>query len=80
MKPIKFKEATRCLQKPQGMTDEECGELWVYNDGIYSISCWELSFWERIKVLFTGKVWLWVWFGITQPPVLVNTKYPFKPK
>lgn len=30
MKPIKFKEANRQLQKPSSMTDEECKPLWVY--------------------------------------------------
>ncbi len=33
MKPIKFKEATKNLLKPENMTDEECSSLWVYNDG-----------------------------------------------
>lgn len=69
MKPIKFKEANKCLSKPIGATDEECGSLWVYNDGKYSISCWNMSFKERLKALLFGKVWLFVWFGNSQPPV-----------
>lgn len=69
MKPIKFKEATKNLLKPENMTDEECSSLWVYNDGRECVSCWRLTWKERIKALFFGKVWLGVLSGFTQPPV-----------
>lgn len=69
MKPIKFKEATKNLLKPENMTDEECSPLWVYNDGRECVSCWRLTWKERIKALLFGKVWLGVLSGFTQPPV-----------
>ena len=69
MKPIKFKEATKNLLKPENMTDEECSSLWVYNDGQECVSCWRLTWKERIKALLFGKVWLGVLSGFTQPPV-----------
>lgn len=69
MKPIKFKEATKNLLKPENMTDEECSSLWVYNDGRECVSCWRLTWKERIKALLFGKVWLGVLSGFTQPPV-----------
>ena len=69
MKPIKFKEATKNLLKPENMTDEECSSLWVYNDGRECVSCWRLTWKERIKALLFGKVWLSVLSGFTQPPV-----------
>ncbi len=69
MKPIKFKEATKNLLKPENMTDEECSSLWVYNDGRECVSCWRLAWKERIKALLFGKVWLGVLSGFTQPPV-----------
>ena len=34
MNPINFKEATKILRKPENMTDEECGTLPIYTDGI----------------------------------------------
>ena len=30
---VRFQEANRNLTKPQNMTDEECGSLWVFTDG-----------------------------------------------
>ncbi len=69
MKPIEFPEANKTLVKPQGMTDEECGPLPVFNDGQQSISCWKMTWRERLAALFFGRVWLFVYFGETQPPV-----------
>lgn len=69
MKAIKFKQANRNLTKPQNMTDEECSSLWVFSDNRECISCWKLSFRERLSALFFGRVWLSVLSGSTQPPV-----------
>lgn len=69
MKPIKFEQANKNLLKPESMTDEECSSLWVYNDGRECISCWRLTWKERIKALLFGRVWLSVLSGRTQPPV-----------
>ena len=78
MKPIDFKEKTKVLTKPKSMTDAECQPLAVWNaDGKKCISCWKASFLERLKILFTGKVWVWVYSGKLSPPVLIEAKYPF---
>lgn len=69
MKPIKFEEANRQLQKPSSMTDEECKPLWVYTNGEECISCWKMSFKQRLLALIYGKVWLSVYSGYSQPPV-----------
>lgn len=69
MKPIEFAEQNKTLTKPAGMTDEECGSLPVYNDGAQSISCWGLSWRERISALWHGRIWLQIYAGRTQPPV-----------
>jgi len=74
MEPIKFPEANKVLNKPQNMTDEECGALHVHNDGVYNLSCWKPSFKERLSILFFGKVWLWVMSGSTQPPVALEAR------
>uniref|UniRef100_A0A6M3L257 Uncharacterized protein n=1 Tax=viral metagenome TaxID=1070528 RepID=A0A6M3L257_9ZZZZ len=43
------------------------------------ISCWKLSFIEKIKVLFTGKIWLSVLtFNHPLQPLLLEVKRPFK--
>lgn len=77
MKPIKFKEATKVLQRPATMTDAECASLHVWSDGKQCVSCWKPSFMERVRILFHGKVYLGVLSGSTQPPVFISGKYPF---
>lgn len=82
MKPIDFPQSTKVLQKPSTMTDEECSPLHVWSDGKQCVSCWKPSFIERLKILFTGKVWLGVLSGETQPPVFLSGERVFvrKPK
>lgn len=77
MKPINFKEATKVLQKPSTMTDAECASLHVWSDGKQCVSCWKPSVWERVRILFGGKVYLGVKGGGTQPPVFVTVESPF---
>lgn len=72
LKPIKFKQANKNLQKPNNMTDEECKSLWVYTDGQVCISCWKMTLRQRVSALIFGKVWLGVLSGFTQPPVWVD--------
>jgi hypothetical protein len=77
MKPYKFRQATKCLTKPSDMTDSECVELWVYQDtGLAStLSCWKLTWRERLSAMLFGRVWLWVRSGgATQPPVALQAK------
>ena len=73
MKPEEFKEQHIVLQKPQSMTDEECGTLGVHRteDG-QCISKWKASFRDRVKFLFHGTIWLGVVSGKTQPPVWLD--------
>ncbi len=78
MKPINFKESNEVLHKPSNMTDKECGSLHIYSDGKQCISCWKANWVERLKFLFTGKVWLGVMNGFTQPPVWNTINKPFE--
>lgn len=78
MKAIKFPESNVVY----GANQPEYIPLFCYyeKDG-YSdaaISCWKLSLWEKIVVLFTGKIWLEVLlFHKPFPPVRVMAKIPF---
>lgn len=68
MKPTDFKGSNSTYAKDQ----KEYLPLVVYKAGDKEgtvISCWKLSFWERVKVLFTGKVWFstWTFHGPLQP-------------
>lgn len=74
MKPVKFAEANKNLTKPNSMTDEECGSLFVFDDGTQCVSCWKLSFIQRLNALWYGRIWLSVKGGGTQPPVWLDCK------
>ena len=57
MKPVKFKECNITFAKDQ----PEYNQLPAFknkSDKGEVISCWELSFRERIRVLFLGRIWL----------------------
>jgi hypothetical protein len=55
MKPIKFKEQNCTYAENQ----DEYGNLPAFKDenGVV-ISCWKLSFKERVRILFYGNMWL----------------------
>lgn len=73
MKPIEFPGMNTDLKKPANMTAEECSSLPCFRDGAQVISCWKLTFIERLRALRTGKIWLTVISGATQPPVALST-------
>jgi hypothetical protein len=58
MEPIKFKEHNTVFAKDQ----PEYLPLPAYREDSDKygnvICCWRLSFFERLKILFTGKLWL----------------------
>lgn len=71
LKPIEFPQANKTLVKPRTMFDYECGSLVVYTDGRQCISCWKMTFRQRLTALIFGRIWLSVLNGTTQPPVWV---------
>lgn len=77
MTPIEFPEHTVVLAKNQ----PEYQPLPVYIGGDEMISCWRLTWWERAKVLITGKLWLrQMTFGDRLQPQLPQVEYPFARK
>lgn len=77
MKPIRFKEANKCLKPPANWNEKEfgpCGDLWTYSDGNQTISLWKLSWKEKLQVLFNGTIWLGVAAGHSQPPVWLDSQ------
>ena len=76
MKPINFDEANATYGA------EGCGDLpaWQGADtcGVYRIiSCWKMPFRQRIKILFTGKIWLDV-YGRACPAVAIEADCPLR--
>lgn len=74
MRPRGFPEADLLLTAPAGVSEDECGALPALNDGTTSLSCWSLSWRERLSALLFGTVWLQVWMGPTQPPVALTAR------
>ena len=76
MKPIKFHEANCTYAEDQ----PEYLPLPVFRekDGTVT-SLWKLTLKERIKILFTGKLWLTVLtFNKPLQPLLLRVDYPFR--
>jgi len=80
MKPIYFKEHNKVYAKNQ----KDYLPLPVYEDKIQGgrvFHCWQLSIGERIKLLWTGKLWINVLnFGQKLQPIKPMVDSPFNPK
>lgn len=83
--PVDFAESNITMKGwPASEDEEEVLDLPAHRTGIdthrgataQTVSCWKLSFVERLKVLFFGKVWLYV-IGNAHPPICVDAKHPF---
>lgn len=76
MKPIKFPEALSIF----GADQKEYLPLPAYrhkDDWLCVSSCWGMSLKERVKVLFTGKVWVTMpTFGKALTPVKISAHKP----
>lgn len=75
MKPIEFKHANRVLLPPSkeysgNVTDVD--PLPVWTDDEQCVSCWRMSFRERLSALVFGRVWLALLSGETQPPANIS--------
>lgn len=79
MKPIEFLEQTEIIAKNQ----PEYLPFPVYRNPNTKegeiIACWQLSFKERFKLLFTGKIWHHVLtFGKSLQPQYLRVDRPFR--
>lgn len=76
MKPIDFKQSNTVYTKPSNWVEEaECGSLPCRVSNGVIISCWYIPFIKRLKLLFTGRVWLGV-VSDGMPPVYLDTDFP----
>lgn len=74
MKPIDFPEKNVDVAKDQ----DEYLTLPAYVNKEETISCWQLTWWERVVVLFTGRLWFrQMNFGSPLQPQLPSVKSPF---
>lgn len=52
-------------------------DLPVYRDKHQYISCWRLTWWERIEALVTGRIWIYV-LGQAHPPIYPSAHDPWR--
>lgn len=78
MKPTAFDGSNRVLGPPAGR-EAEVASLPVFSNGHVCVSCWELTEAERAEIFATGRIWLFVWAGHTQPPVSLQVERPDLP-
>lgn len=72
MKSVKFKGCNKKFGIPG-----KVGGMWIMKLGDNNVVAYKLSFWEKIKLLFGGKIWFWFQAsGI--PNFTLTTTKPFK--
>lgn len=76
MKPINFKESNLVLTHPADMTEENCKSLHVFSNGQVCVSVWNTNLFNRIKFIFTNRLYLIIRSGNTQPPVRLTFEGP----
>ena len=75
MRPVPFREQNTTFLPPVGMEDK-CERLPAFVGEGQVISCWRLTILERLRLLFTGRLWFSV-IGDDQPPIWLGTRCPF---
>lgn len=74
MKPVEFPE----VNKRWGEGQPEYQVLPAYSDSRVTIACWQMTWRERLKVLFTGRIWCRLMnFGGPLTPSLLEVDSPF---
>lgn len=70
MKPIKFED--NCVMFAENQPEYETPPVLIVEDamGKTYTSCWRLSLWERIKMLFVGRIYIGI-LGL-QPPIVLS--------
>lgn len=67
--PVSFKEKNTTYISPK------CGDLPVFRGEGQVVSCWRVPFIKRLKMFFTGRIWL-VLRSENQPPCYVEIDKP----
>lgn len=83
MELASFPESNHTLDKPPGMTHEQCVSASVFTGQLADgtpvvISCWKVTKAELEEIQRTGRVWLTV-VGHTMPPAMLSGHDPFTP-
>lgn len=75
MTPTQFPEQNNTLHPSSAVYSNHVlgvEPLPVWSDGEQSVSCWRMSWRERLSALIFGRAWLSILSGGTQPPAYVE--------
>lgn len=75
MEPVIFTQANRCLTAP--VSNPDVKPLYVYTDGLQCISVWQLTDDEIETLVKSKKLYISVYSGETQPPIMAMVDSPF---
>lgn len=74
-KPVDWYGVNKTLITPKGETKDRVQDLPVFNNGVMSVSCWQLSPDELADIVQSGGiVFVSVWFGQSSPPLFVGSE------
>ena len=75
MKPVNFKYSNKTL-KPSGAVYSEnvtgVETLHIFTDGEQCVSCWSMTWRERLSGIIFGRGWVATLTGHTQPPIFAE--------
>ena len=70
---VPFAGSNHVYRAPEGVKD--MADLPVHRDGAQHVTCWKIHWLHRLKLLFTGRVWV-LQMSHTMPPMTVLMKSP----
>lgn len=70
--PTEFYGANTVLRAPAG--SENISDMHTYTNGMCSVSCWELDPAELAEIVRTGRVFVSVFSGPSQPPIYAGSE------
>lgn len=77
MIPEDFPQSNKLAQPSGKRYSENVAEvkpLPVWTDGEQCVSCWRMSWRERLAALWYGRIWTATLSGSTQPPLCVQAR------
>ena len=67
LKPVNFKEAN--IELHPRIENPDSKSIRAFTDDKQCITCWKLTFWQRLSVLIFGRVWMGIRSGRMMPSV-----------
>lgn len=72
--PVEFPGVNLRLNAAPGSEHNVNSGIPAFNNKVSTITCWELSAEELRDILATGKVWVSIMAGSSQPPLFVGSE------